>query len=459
MCTLSIAQPLIIFYNVLHKKVKVPRMEISLGLFCVYKRKEIYMKKFKINSTLAIFIAMIIGMIAGCIFPTFMVKTKFIGDIFLRLIQMTVVVLVMGSVIEAVGSLKRGEIGKLGGKAFIGFTITTLTASVFGIAAANIVKPGSGIHYVGKLTSNVSTTNQSITEIITNFFPSNIVTSLSEGNTIQVIVFALLAGIAISLLQEKQSTNKYLNAVKSINEVLLTIIKIVMKTAPLGIFSLLGWAIGNYGFSVILPLLKFLAAFGVTATILLFIFLMITSAVVKVNPAKLAKKLLRMGVVAFTTTSSAITLPTKMEDSENKIGISRRVSRLINPLGMSLNSDGLALYLALSCLTIAQFFHVNLSLQQQFVVVIMSTLATLGTVVVPGGGLVALAIVLPTAGLPIEGVALLAGIDWFSGMFRTTLNVIDDVLVALIVANSEGEFYRDIFDEKITADEFYTKGN
>ena len=146
-----------------------------------------------------------------------------------------------------------------------------------------------------------------------------------------------------------------------------------------------------------------------------------------------------------------------MEDSENKVGISRRVSRLINPLGMSLNSDGLALYLALSCLTIAQFFHVDLSLQQQFVIVIMSTLATLGTVVVPGGGLVALAIVLPTAGLPIEGVALLAGIDWFSGMFRTTLNVIDDVLVALIVAYSEGEFYRDIFDETVTADTFYAQ--
>ena len=430
---------------------------ISFVCYVTERKEIIIMKKSKINSTLAIFLAMILGMAAGCIAPKIMVETKFVGDIFLRLIQMCVVVLVMGSVIEAVGSLKSKEIGKLGGKAFIGFAITTTCASVLGIAAANLVKPGSGIEYTDELTSTVTANEQTLTEIITNFFPSNIVTALSEGNTIQVIVFALLAGLAISLLSETSGSNKYLNAVKGINEVLLTIIKMVMKIAPLGIFSLLGWAIGNYGFAVILPLLKFLATFGVSAALLLTVFILIASASVKVNPAKLVKKLLRMGVVAFTTTSSAITLPTKMDDSENKIGISRRVSRLINPLGMSLNSDGLALYLALSCLTIAQFFGIDISLKDQFIIVIMSTLATLGTVVVPGGGLVALTIVLPTVGLPIEGVALLAGIDWFSGMFRTTLNVIDDVLVALVVANSEGEFYRDIFDEKITAEEFYTK--
>ena len=198
---------------------------------------------------------------------------------------------------------------------------------------------------------------------------------------------------------------------------------------------------------VIVPLIKFLLAFAIAASLILVSFITITATIVKVSPLKLAKKLSRMGVMAFTTTSSAVTLPVKMEDSENRIGVSKRVSRLINPLGMSLNSDGLAIFLALSCLTIAQFFGIEMSIQTQFTVVIMSTLATLGTVTVPGGGLVALAIVLPTVGLPIEGVALLAGIDWFSGMFRTVLNVIDDALVALVVAHSENEFDREIFDK------------
>ncbi len=403
-------------------------------------------KKTRINSTLAIFLAMILGMLAGTFFGDFMIATKFVGDIFLRLIQMTVVVLVMGSVIEAVGSLKAKELGRFGFKAFVGFAVTTLTASTVGILLSNIIKPGVGVSYAGDLTNTTEAAGQTITEIITGFFPSNIVNAIAEGNTIQVIVFALFMGVALSMIGERDGDTTVLTLVKAINQALLTIIKIVMKLAPLGIFSLLGWAIGTYGFEVILPLFKFLGTMALGSVLILCVLIVLVSMYAKVSPLKLAKKFVRMGVVAFTTTSSAVTLPTKMEDAENVIGISKSVSRLVNPLGMSLNSDGLALYLAIACITIAQFFGVEMSVGQQFTVVIMATLATLGTVVVPGGGLVALAIVLPTVGLPIEGVALLAGIDWFSGMFRTTLNVIDDVLVALVVAVSENEFDRDLFE-------------
>lgn len=405
------------------------------------------MKKLLKNTTFQIFLAMILGMVAGVIIPDFMIATKFVGDIFLRLIQMCVVVLVMGSVMEAVGSLEMKELGRLGGKAFIGFAVTTIAAATLGIVGANIVKPGAGINYGEELTTTITGSDQTLAEIVTNFFPNNIVSSIANGNNIQVIVFALLAGIAMIMINEQEGDNKILEGVKAVNKLLMTIIKMVMKIAPLGIFSLLGWAIGNYGLAVIIPLAKFLGIFAVCAALILVVFITGTALYVGVSPIRLAQKLSNMAVVAFTTTSSAVTLPTKMDDSVNKIGISKRVSDLINPLGMSLNSDGLALYLALACLTVAQFFGIEITLQQQFIVVIMSTLATLGTVVVPGGGLVALAIVLPTIGLPIEGVALLSGIDWFSGMFRTTLNVVDDVLVALIIAKQEGEFDRAIFDK------------
>ncbi|MEG9487675.1 dicarboxylate/amino acid:cation symporter [Mannheimia indoligenes] len=398
------------------------------------------------NTTLQIFLAMMLGIVAGLVLPELMVELKFIGDIFLRLIQMGIILLVMGSVIEAIGSLHRKEIGNLGLKALFGFAFTTITAAVIGIIIANIMQPGAGIIYNEELTTSIKATDKTIAQIITDFFPSNIISSIGSGSTIQVIVFAILAGLASSIISESNPNNTFLNNIKSLNEILLQVIKLVMKIAPLGIFCLLGWVIGYYGIQVILPLFKFLLAFAIGMTLILAVFIFITATVVKVSPLKLSKKLLRMGVMAFTTTSSAITLPTKMADAEERIGVSKRVSRLINPLGMSLNSDGLAIYLALSCLTIAQFFNIEMSIQQQFIVVIMSTLATLGTVTVPGGGLVALAIVLPTVGLPIEGVALLAGIDWFSGMFRTVLNVIDDVLVALLVAHSENEFDREIFE-------------
>lgn len=398
------------------------------------------------NTTLQIFLAMMLGIVAGLVLPELMVELKFIGDIFLRLIQMGIILLVMGSVIEAIGSLHRKEIGNLGLKALFGFALTTISAAVVGIVIANVIQPGAGIVYNEELTTSIKATDKTIAQIITDFFPSNIISSIGSGSTIQVIVFAILAGLASSIISESNLNNTFLNNIKSLNEILLQVIKLVMKIAPLGIFCLLGWVIGYYGIQVILPLFKFLLAFAIGMTLILAVFIFITATVVKVSPLKLSKKLLRMGVMAFTTTSSAITLPTKMADAEERIGVSKRVSRLINPLGMSLNSDGLAIYLALSCLTIAQFFNIEMSIQQQFIVVIMSTLATLGTVTVPGGGLVALAIVLPTVGLPIEGVALLAGIDWFSGMFRTVLNVIDDVLVALLVAHSENEFDREIFE-------------
>lgn len=405
------------------------------------------MKK-HVSLTTSIFIMMILGMAAGYVASDLMVQLKFVGDIFLRLIQMSIVLLVMGSVVEAIASLDLHSLGRLGTKAFAGFSVTTVAAATVGLVLANVLTPGSGISFGQELTTNVKGSDATLASIITNFFPKNIVQSIADGNTIQVIVFALFLGVSINIVMERTHSKELLHGVKACNECLLTIVRLVMKMAPIGIFSLLGWAIGKYGFAVILPLFKFLGGMALGSILILATGITTAAFVARVSPLALAGKLVNMGVVAFTTTSSAVTLPVKMADSENKIGISRRVSRLINPLGMTLNSDGLALYLALACITVTQFFGIELSVGQQVTVVVMATLATLGTVVVPGGGLVALAIVLPAVGLPIEGVALLAGIDWFSGMFRTVLNVIDDVMVALIIAVSEGEFHREIFDAK-----------
>ena len=408
------------------------------------------MKKLKVNNTILIVSGMIVGMIAGYFFKDIMINTKFIGDIFLRLIQMSVGILIMGSVIESIGSLKMCEFKRIGTKAFICFGITTTFATIMGVFLANILKPGIGINYTSDLTSDIVGSQDSIGTIITNFFPNNIVSSLSNGNTIQIIVFSLLFGIALSILCEKTKDDKLLKSIKNFNKILIIVIEIVMKAAPLGIFSLLGWVVGTYGFSVIIPLIKFLFTMALGTILLLSIYISFISIYAKVNPLKLIYKLIRMGIVAFTTTSSAIALPIKMEDSENKLGVSKNISNLVNPLGMSLNSDGLALFLSIACITIAQFFGIDMTINQQFIIIIMAILATLGTVVVPGGGLVALAIVLPTIGLPIEGVALLSGIDWFSGMFRTVLNVIDDALVSLTIAVNENEFDRNIFENNFT---------
>jgi len=402
----------------------------------------------KIGNTGWIVIGMLAGIAAGSIFGPVMANLKIFGDIFLRLIQMSVVILVLGGVIEAVGSLRPSQLGNLGAKTFLYFACTTIFSAVIGLMLANIFQPGSGILYQSTLESSIKADTTSVSTIALNFFPTNIFSALSSGNTIQVIIFGLLFGSALSILGEKEGAQEHpvLTMVKKINEILIQVIKMIMKAAPFGIFSLLGWAIGTIGLSVILPLIKFLAIFAVGDVIILSLFITLSALHARVSPLAVAKRLQRTVIVAFTTASSAITLPTQMEDSETRLGISKNVSRLVNPLGMSLNSDGLALYLVLACMTIAQFFNIELTISQQITVVVLSTLQTLGTIVVPGGGLVALAIVLPSVGLPIEGVALLAGIDWFSGMLRTVLNVVDDTLVALSIAKNVDEFDRTIFD-------------
>ena len=256
---------------------------------------------------------------------------------------------------------------------------------------------------------------------------------------IQIIIFSIIFGVALSMWHEEHKSCQFLGILKEFNEIILKMIRIVMKAAPIGICALVAYTTGVTGIKAIIPLMKFLAVFAAGASIHLIVIIVFVSFYCKVNPIRIAKKLTRMTLFAFVTTSSAITLPIKMEDSENKLGVSKKMSRLVNPLGMTLNSNGLAMYLALSCIMIAEFYGVEISVMTMIKIIVLSTLACLGTVAVPGGGLIALTMVVPSLGLPIESIALLSGIDWFSGMFRTVLNVDIDALIAMIIAKDENE--------------------
>lgn len=398
------------------------------------------------NITNQVLIATILGVVAGIAFPEIMVNFKFIGDVFLKLIQMSVVVLVMGAVIEAVGSLEPKELGKMGAKVFAWFMGSTVLAAALGVLLGLIVKPGIGIDTSGMEIEIIEGSSMTIFDTITGFFPSNIIKSMAEGNMIQVIVFAVLFGLALSLIKDEGKNIMLLEFIKVFNNAVLKMVTMIMKLAPIGIFALIAPVIGQVGVSVLMTLAKFLIAFGIGTVIFMLLWTIITAAYCRVSPAKLASNMWRMTVVALTTTSSAVTLPVQLEDGKNKLGISDRISKFVMPLGMSLNSNGLAMFLALAIVTFSQFYNIPMSIGGLTNAIILSTLATLGTVVVPGGGLVALAMVLPALGLPTESIALLAGIDWFSGMFRTVLNVDADTTVALIIAKDENELDYDIFN-------------
>lgn len=392
------------------------------------------MKKF--SDTTWVMIGMLGGLAGGLLLGPTMGEIKFIGDIFLRLIQMSISVLLAGAVIEAVGALKSQDLGVLGGKTLLVFFITTIIASISGLVMVNILQPGIGIPAIAGMEYKGGSEVMSWGAAITEFFPKNIVESMAKGSTVQIIAFSMVCGVALSLANTTEEGGRALEMVRSVNTIILGMMHLILKVAPIGVFALLGWVTGVVGIAVVLPLLKFLLALFIAAIVTYLCMLFCVCTYARISPFTFTRKLYRMGMIAFSTTSSAVALAVEMEDCEKRYGVDPRVTRLVLPLGMTLSSAGLALYLAVACVTMFQFFNLDASLATQLRVVVMSTLATLGTASVPGGALVSLAIVFPTVGIPLEGIAILAGVDRFSDMIRTPMNVFCDVVAAVAVASS-----------------------
>ncbi len=403
------------------------------------------MKKIKLSMTVQIMIGMLGGMLLGICFGEKVKDIKLIGDIFLRLIQMSVVVMIMGAVIESVANLDPKDLGRFGIKMLFWFLLTTVIAAVIGGILGQLLLPGKGLT-LPAADQIVQVPDKGIYSMILDFLPSNIIESMANSNMIQVIVFSVLFGISLGAYRIKKENSQLIGVIREFNEVILGIVRRVMKLAPLGIGALLAYTAGATGIKVIMPLIKFLLVFGLGSLLYMAGIIAFVSFYCRTHPFHVGRKLFNMTMVAFTTTSSAVTLPTQMEDSEKKLGVSKKISGVVIPLAMTLNSNGLSMFLALSCVTIAQIYSIQLSGSQLVRIIVLSTLSCLGTVTVPGGGLVALATVVPALGLPLESIAFLFSIDWFSGMFRTVLNVDTDVLIAMIIAKDENELDYEILN-------------
>jgi Na+/H+-dicarboxylate symporter len=407
---------------------------------------EVCMKKIKIDMTVRIMIAVVLGVGFGVAFGDTASSTKFIGDIFLRLIQMSIPLLVFGQIIEAVARLNPKELKGFGTKTLVVFVLSSMLAAAFGVLMALIFKPGSGVNIAGFGQGTViDAQNISIKDTLLGFFPSNIIDSLAKGSIIQIILFAIFFGIALSQYMINRSSSKVLDVLTEFNEVIIKLITIVMNVAPIGIFILVASTIGTLGVSVIVPLLKYLAVYGLATLLYLGLWISIVSVYCKFKPRRLISNMIEMSTMALATTSSAITLPIALEDSNHKLGIGPRITKLVLPLGMSLNSNGSAMHMAITVMTIAGIYGHMYSFSGLLYIIVIATLASLANAVVPGAGLVSLAIIVPQLGLPLESIAIFAGVEWFVGMLRTILNVTSDVFTALIVAKGENEIDYDIF--------------
>ena len=408
-------------------------------------------KRFSISLTTQILIATAGGIVFGALVGEWASNLKFIGDIFIRLIQMSVVLLVMSAVASAVGGGDGQDVGKMGFHTFKWIIIFTVISAGLGVALSMLLQPGIGVEIASAAdVANSSVETGSIQDTILGFVPTNIINSMAEGSMVPCIVFSLFFGVAMGAYAKESGNRNIIEWVQGINGVITNIIKIVMNVAPIGIFCLLANVAGTTGFKVIIPMLKFLLVLLIGDAIQFLLFGPFTAAVTKVNIFKMPKKFAKMSMMAVTTTSGAICLPTKMEDEVTKFGISRKVADFTGPITMSMNSCGAAQCYVAAIFFMAQSTGIKMTPYQMGMAILLSCLMCLGTISVPGGSVIVYTFLATSLGLPLESIAVLIGIDWFAGMFRTLMNVDIDVMIGLLVASKLGELDRDVYDEKKT---------
>jgi len=424
----------------------------------------------KYSLTTRIFIGMIAGIIIGALLQTLfddsgdfrfsifglevstydiLVEGIFsaLGQIFIASLKMLVVPLVFVSLICGTSSLTEpSKLGRLGAKSVGLYVLTTAIAVTLAISMGILVSPGEGL--------NLSTDNTfeakeapSLSEVFVNMFPTNPINSMAEGNMLQIIVFAVLFGIAMAMTGE--AGKRVANFFEDINTVIMRLVTIIMNLAPYGVFVLMAKLFSTIGLETIASLAKY---FGLVLAVL-FIHGLVTYSVLlklltRLNPVILFKKMRDAAIFAFSTSSSSATLPVTMETARNKLGVGNSVSSFTLPLGATINMDGTAIMQGVATVFIAQVYAVDLSVGDYMMVVLTATLASVGTAGVPGVGLIMLAMVLQQVNLPVEGIALIIGVDRLLDMTRTAVNITGDCMVACVVAKSEGELDETVFNNE-----------
>lgn len=403
------------------------------------------------NSATWIMLSMVLGVVAGALGGEAMGQIQFIGDIFFRLIQMGIVPFVMLTIAEAVGGLTARDLSGIGVKGIAWFASSSILAALFGMFMAVVFQPGAGLattELVQNATTTVEATGTTWQETIVGFFGSNIVASMSAGSMVQCIVFAIALGLIISFWRTSHGGESVVyDFISELGKLLLNVIRGVMKIAPIGIFCYVSSMVGKMGLEVLLPLVKYLLVLGGAV----FLFLVAWTALVcvrcKLNPIVLVRKMWPMSALALGTISSAVTLPVEMDDAKHRIGIRSDIADLLLPLGMPLNSNGAAIHLAVTALTIAQIYGVTFQGADFVYLAIMFTLLSLANAVAPGADIVSLTMIVPQLGLPLASIGIFAGLTYPVGAIRTILNVDSDVYCALMVAASEKNgIDRKVFD-------------
>ena len=369
------------------------------------------------------------------------------GQAFLQLISMAVIPLVFASLVTGVAGMHDAKkLGRVGGKTVLYYLATTAIAITFGLVLANTLKPGVGLpedtqarlRQDDKIqTSPDALEPPGIADTLLNVIPKNPIRALTEGNMLQLIFFALVLGIALTTIP-REKADPVIGFFDGLNEAMIALIHLIMKLAPYGVFALCASIVGEFGFDILTSLLKYslvvivgLFLYMVTAfslAVALFSNLGVRNFFRGIRPAQL---------IAFTTSSSSATLPVTMECAQDNLGVPKEIASLTLPLGATINMDGTALYQGVSALFVAQIYGMDLGFGQQLTIILTATLASIGTAGAPAAGIMMLAIILQSIGVPLEGIALILGVERILDMCRTVVNVTGDACCAVVVSATE----------------------
>lgn len=416
--------------------------------------------KKKVSQSKKIFIGLLLGIVLGIIMHSLVPDSHFkndilidgifytVGQLFIRLMQMLVVPLVFFSIADGCRNLGDTEtLGKVGVRIVIYYLFTTAFAILIALSLASLIGPGKGMNMsIGSQSFDVEKTDISLSNTILEFIPTNPIEALSKGKMIQIIIFSVLVGLLIASMEDRLITLG--NIVTEMNDLMMGMTMWVMKLAPIGVFFLIARTFSNLGYDAILSMLSYmLSVLGGLAVQLVIVYMLLVAVFVRVNPFSFLKKFAPVMTFGFSTASSSATVPINIKTLED-MGIDRKISSFTIPLGATVNMDGTAIMQGVAVVFIANAYGIALSPTDFMTVILTATIASVGTAGIPSVGLVTLSMVLESVGLPVEGIAIIMGIDRILDMARTTVNLAGDAAGTMIVANSVGAFDKEKFDRK-----------
>ncbi len=412
------------------------------------------MKKALKSPALQIGLAALLGIAFGLVLGDAAAAIAFVGDIFIRLIQMSIVPLVMSSIIFAIGSLRGSGMGRLATRTFAWMLVFAAVAALVAWIIGSVLQPGSGVDFSGAVDPSLEDAAGEALgwqDTIVGFVSTNIFDAMSGAAMVPIIVFSLLFGAALNVYVTASGNRLVLDFFDQIQQVVLTMIRFVMLIAPIGVFCLLADLAGTVGFGVVIGGLGYLGSTLLGVLVLLILFVAVVWARTRVNIALLPAKLAQQTLIAVTTTSSAVTYPTVLKTAIEKIGVDRTVANFTLSVGLTMGSYGAVLNYVIVVMFLAQSGGVHLDAGTLLLGMGLAILLNMGTITVPGGFPVVATFLATSLGLPFEGVGLLIAVDWFAGVLRTFLNVNGDTFVAMLVADDRKELDRDVYEGRVRA--------